>query len=255
MNKKHLFFILMIMFMYSCSIATQNFTDAPDTNAINPMNRKLRTMQYTIQAGAFSSISNAVRLESKLDRSGLEAYYFLDNDNLYKVRFGNFSTREAAQKAAKRMQDKGYIDVFYVVAPEDYEAAKPEYLTNTSGLRQAIVETAKRYLGVPYEWGGSSDSGFDCSGLAMAVYRLNGLNLPRVSYDQFKEGTYVSKDELQPGDLVFFDTRRLGKVSHVGIYIGNDLFIHAPRTGQSVRIERLSLDYFLRSYKGARSYF
>ncbi len=255
MNKIHVFLIMLIVFMYSCSTATQNFTDSPVTNEINPQKRKLKSMQYTIQAGAFGNISNAVRMEKKLDRSGLEAYYFLDVDNLYKVRFGNFQSRAAAIATAKKMQDRGYIDVYYVVAPEEYEAAKPEYLTDITGLRAAIVETAKRYLGVPYEWGGTNDSGFDCSGLTMAVYRLNGLDLPRVSYEQFKEGTYVSKEELRPGDLVFFDTRRLGRVSHVGIYIGNDMFIHAPRTGQKVKVESLSLDYFVRSYRGARSYF
>jgi len=251
---KLLFFALMFM-TYACSIAAPSFTDSPDTINLNQQNRRLKSMQYTIQAGAFGDVNNAKRLESKLDSNGLDTYHFLDKDGLYKVRFGNFRTRAEAVATAKKLQRAGSIDVFYVVAPEEYEAAKPEYLGDVSGLRKAIVETAMRYIGVPYEWGGTSDAGFDCSGLTMAVYRLNGLDLPRVSREQFEEGSYVSRDELQPGDLVFFDTRRLGRVSHVGIYVGDGKFVHAPSRGKHVRVERLDLDYFVRSYRGGRSYF
>ncbi|WP_303851500.1 NlpC/P60 family protein [Seleniivibrio woodruffii] len=255
MIKIRITFILTIFLMYACSIAAPSFTDTPETINLNQMNRRLKAMQYTIQAGAFGDVNNAKRLEAKLDANGLDSYHFLDKDGLYKVRFGNFAGRTEAVATAKRLQRSGYIDVFYVVAPDEYEAAKPEYLGDVSGLRKAIVETAMRYIGVPYEWGGVSDAGFDCSGLTMAVYRLNGLDLPRVSHEQFEEGSYVSKDELQPGDLVFFDTRRLGRVSHVGIYIGNGKFVHAPSRGKHVRVENLDLDYFVRSYRGGRSYF
>lgn len=256
MIKLRIVFIILIFLMCSCSIATQTLTDSPDTTSLNPMNRRLKSMQYTIQAGAFSDVRNAVKMEKRLDTYGLEAYYFLDNDSLYKVRFGNFTSRNDALYVAKKMQSRAYIDAYYIVAPEDQIAARPEFIANTSALRQALVETAQRYVGVPYEWGGvNADAGFDCSGLTMSVYRLNGLELPRTSYDQFKNGTFVAKEDLQPGDLVFFDTRRLGRVSHVGIYIGEGKFIHAPSRGKYVKVERLSLDYFQRAYMGGRSYF
>lgn len=211
-------------------------------------------MQYTIQVGAFRNLSNAVRLEEKLDREGLEAYYFLHEDGLYKVRFGNFRSKNDALTTAIRFKAQGYIEAYYIVSPEQYMAARPEFKNNIGGLRSEIVKTAKSYIGTPYRWGGTSEKGFDCSGLTMATYRVNGLNLPRVSRSQFRTGSYVSKSGLRPGDLVFFATGGGSRVSHVGIYIGSDRFIHAPSRGKTVRIDRLSSSYYKRTYAGARSY-
>jgi cell wall-associated NlpC family hydrolase len=211
-------------------------------------------MQYTIQAGAFRMLSNAVRLEAKLDRDGLEAYYFLDTDGLYKVRFGNFKSKSEAQKTARRFKDKNYINAYYIVSPDQYVAAKPEYRNNVGGLRAQIIKTAKSYIGTPYRWGGTTTSGFDCSGLTMVTYRINGLNLPRVSRSQYHAGKFVNKKNLQPGDLVFFATGSANRVSHVGIFIGSGQFIHAPSRGKKVRIDNLESPYFKRAYMGGRSY-
>jgi len=88
----------------------------------------------------------------------------------------------------------------------------------------------------------------------MTVYKLNGLNLPRTSVQQSRMGAYVKRNNLSKGDLVFFDTAGKGKVSHVGIYIGDGKFIHAPRKGKTVRISLLSNKYYKRRYRVARSY-
>lgn len=110
----------------------------------------------------------------------------------------------------------------------------------------SIVETALQYLGVPYVWGGENpDIGFDCSGLVRYVYLKHGIELPHYSGYQFKMGKPVSKDELMPGDLVFFGN----PVHHVGIYIGNGYFIHAPKTGDFVKITPLNSRS---DYAGAR---
>jgi peptidoglycan DL-endopeptidase CwlO len=98
-----------------------------------------------------------------------------------------------------------------------------------------VVGIAMRYLGVPYVWGGSSPRGFDCSGLVMYVFGQIGVSLPHSSYAQFNMGTPVSLSQLQPGDLVFF-----AGASHEGIYIGGGQFIHAPHTGDVVKISSLS---------------
>ena len=105
---------------------------------------------------------------------------------------------------------------------------------------------AARYLGVPYRWGGASPSGFDCSGLVSYAFAQLGVSVPHSSYAQWGMGSAVSRDQLQPGDLVFFDG-----LGHVGIYIGGGQFVHAPHTGDVVRVSTLT-GWFASTYVGAR---
>lgn len=111
-------------------------------------------------------------------------------------------------------------------------------------IGEQAVEITKTYLGTPYVWGGTSPSGFDCSGLVQYVYRQLGISISRTSYTQVNDGRKVDKSELRAGDLVFF--ARKGNVHHVGMYIGNGRFIHAPQTGDVVKISNLSdrSDYY-----------
>ena len=216
--------------------------------------KSLDRMGYTIQVGAFSNVENASRLSDYLNGQGLDAYHFVYKKGLYKVRFGNFLSGEDACKEAVILKAMGVIDDFYIVSPGEYAIAK-ERKYGKNYLRNELATTANTFIGVPYLWGGSSvKKGFDCSGLAMTVYKLNGLNLPRTSVQQYRRGAYVKRNNLSKGDLVFFDTAGKGKVSHVGIYIGDGKFIHAPRKGKTVRISLLSNKYYKRQYQGARSY-
>jgi len=113
-------------------------------------------------------------------------------------------------------------------------------LPNVKGtkLQQSIVRGAQQFLGIPYVWGGEDPSGFDCSGLVEYVFRQNGINTPRVTYEQFKSGKSINVNNVQPGDLVFFRMESAGP-GHVGIYAGGGKFIHAPRTGDVVKISNL----------------
>lgn len=216
--------------------------------------KELKHLGYTIQVGAFSVVDNAIRLTQSLNKKGLKAYYFAHPSGLYKVRFGDFSSRKSAEKKAKSLKKAGTIDAYYIVAPEEYAVAKRKKY-GKQYLRNEIVSTARRFIGTPYAWGGSSkQEGFDCSGLTMTVYKLNGLNLPHSSRQQYKIGTPVKKRNLQKGDLVFFAKSRGRKVSHVGIYTGNNQFIHAPSYNKRVRTESLSNSYFRENYIGARTY-
>jgi cell wall-associated NlpC family hydrolase len=126
-----------------------------------------------------------------------------------------------------------------VSTPEGSTVAPP----NVHG---GVVGIAMQYLGVPYVWGGSSPRGFDCSGLVSYVFAQIGVSLPHSSYAQFGMGTPVSISQLQPGDLVFFTG-----ASHVGIYIGGGQFIHAPHTGDVVKISSLS-GYYSSNFAGGR---
>ncbi len=115
-----------------------------------------------------------------------------------------------------------------------------------------IVNTAKRFIGVPYVWGGTTTSGFDCSGFIMNIYGRHGFNLKRLADEQYYGGKKISKSELTPGDLVFFTTYAPG-VSHVGIYVGDNKFIHAS-SSRGVTIDSLDCEYFKNAYVGACRY-
>ena len=118
---------------------------------------------------------------------------------------------------------------------------------------QELVFNALGLMGIPYHWGGSSpETGFDCSGFVQYVVRQAvGLLLPRSSFDQILQGTSVARNDLQPGDLVFFNTMR-ATASHVGIYIGENRFIHAPSRGKTVEIVDFTNTYWQARYDGAR---
>ena len=116
---------------------------------------------------------------------------------------------------------------------------------------EKIVTTAKKYIGVPYVWGGTSPSGFDCSGLVQYVFKAHGISLPRTTKEQWKVGTSISKSQLQVGDLVFFANTYTTGVSHVGIYVGDNQFIHAS-SSKGVIISSLSNTYWAAHYHGCR---
>ena len=126
---------------------------------------------------------------------------------------------------------------------------EPDIPTNTLGGQ--AVALAYRFLGVPYVWGGASPLGFDCSGLTMYVYGQLGIKLGHYTGFQYYEGRRVPRDQLQAGDLVFFHANSIGVPGHEGMYVGNGSFIHAPHTGDVVRISSLFDTRYALSYVGA----
>jgi hypothetical protein len=242
--------LLLLLFIAGCTRGYQ-----PILNIYTPVTPEpIKRLGYTIQVGAFSQVNNAVRLSDELNERGLDAYYYVDSTKLYKVRFGNFLSSEDAHREAVLLKAMGVIDGFYIVNPTEYSIAKGQKYGH-SYVRSELVKTAKTFIGVPYRWGGSSvNKGFDCSGLTMAVYKLNGLNLPRTSRQQYRTGVEIAQQDLSKGDLVFFDTSGGGAVSHVGIYVGAGKFVHAPRKGKTVRVSSLSSRYYRKRFLGARSY-
>ncbi len=135
------------------------------------------------------------------------------------------------------------------------ESTDPGRLLSIAGggsVGSTVVAKGLQHLGTPYVWGGAKPGGFDCSGLIQYLYGQEGVQIPRVSQDQFRAGRSVPSAQMQPGDLVFF--QKNGDVHHAGIYMGGGKFLHAPHTGDVVKISSLSEPYYRAQFAGARRY-
>jgi cell wall-associated NlpC family hydrolase len=152
----------------------------------------------------------------------------------------------AAQQRLKvaqlsRAQSQDTVVGATAIAPQSLTVVAPP------STHSGAADAALSQLGTPYVWAGSQPGGFDCSGLVMWAFAQVGVYLPHSSYAQYGYGVPVSRDQLQPGDLVFFDG-----LGHVGIYIGGDQFVHAPHTGDVVKISSLSEGWYSATFVGAR---
>lgn len=136
--------------------------------------------------------------------------------------------------------------------------ASGQYLRLQESSRQekvnSVIAYSKSFVGTPYVYGGSSpsDGGFDCSGFTKHVFGKYGYTLNRISKDQALNGTYVSRENLQPGDLIFYSFEGNGVIGHVGIYLGNGRMIHSPKTGDAVKITDVTTSYWTSRYVTAR---
>lgn len=155
------------------------------------------------------------------------------------------TTEKSPDEMGKFLADKGLVERL----SDQVNAAGRVVSSRASDL----VVHAMGFLGVPYKRGGNSfEQGFDCSGFVRAIYEQTiGLVLPRRAAEQAAATTPIDKAELQPGDLVFFNTLR-ATFSHVGIYVGDNKFIHSPRTGAVVRVEDMRVAYWQQRFDGAR---
>jgi cell wall-associated NlpC family hydrolase len=147
--------------------------------------------------------------------------------------------RQAQDRLAAQQQASVSQAITQTVTPTPIGTPPPSHYGGVVGI-------AMRYLGTPYVWGGASPAGFDCSGFTMYVYAQVGVSLPHNAAAQYGSGSPVSRGDLQPGDLVFFDG-----LGHVGLYIGGGNFIHAPHTGDVVKISSLT-GWYAATYVGAR---
>jgi cell wall-associated NlpC family hydrolase len=147
----------------------------------------------------------------------------------------------SSDEISRLMSDRGFL-------------ARIGDVGNKVGTRASeLVMNSMAFLGVPYKRGGTqADTGFDCSGFVRAIYEQTaGLLLPRQASEQAAATQKIDKHELQPGDLVFFNTMRRA-FSHVGIYVGNGKFIHSPKPGAEVRVEDMGISYWAKRFDGAR---
>ncbi|SFN29531.1 NlpC/P60 family protein [Proteiniclasticum ruminis] len=149
------------------------------------------------------------------------------------------AARLEAERQAQQAQNNNSSNT---QQPAPSKPSTPSVSAPASASAQAVLNYAYKFIGTPYVWGGSTPSGFDCSGFTSYVFRNFGINLPRVSRSQATVGTKVAYADLQPGDLVFFGS---GSISHVGIYIGNGNMVHSPRPGKSVEITTMRYHKFI----------
>jgi cell wall-associated NlpC family hydrolase len=158
------------------------------------------------------------------------------------------SQQQAAQAAAAHAA-RAAASAQAAAPKGSFGVGQPVSSSVPPGRYSGVVGIAMQYLGVPYAWGGASPSGFDCSGLVMYVFAQVGISLPHYTVAQYNypDSVSVPRNELQPGDLVFF-----AGLGHVGIYVGGGNFIHAPHTGSSVRIDSLSEGWYSSEYDGAK---
>ncbi len=124
---------------------------------------------------------------------------------------------------------------------------------DTNEIRKKIIDIAHKYKGSEYRYGGTGSNGFDCSGFVRHVYSLVGISLPRTSGAQFAKGKKIEIKNAKPGDLVFYNIDGNG-ISHVGIYIEKNSFIHAPRQGKKVSIADMNISYWKKRFVGAVTY-
>jgi cell wall-associated NlpC family hydrolase len=224
---------------------------------------------YSIQVGAFSDVKNAERLTVKLQSRGVEAFYFRKDSGVYVVRFGDYRGRDVAKKGAEKLVAEKLIGSYFIASPDavfskaqkvdpsnkPVDSTPSRKTPSTSDMGGIAARTAERFVGIPYRWGGDNVvEGMDCSGFVRAVYNLCGISIPRTSAEQFKAGEKVARDDLKDGDLVFFGSSS-DNINHVGIYVGNGRFVHAPRRGDEIKVSAIEEKYFSGRFVGAKRYF
>jgi len=230
-----------------------NSTSSQDANIVRQVHTsKLAIQHHQVELRSAHDEQQRVVAQKSAQRQHIESQLATRRQLLSSIR-GEIQRLRAAEAAQqRRLAAAAQVRVADQPNPPTVSgvgvgASTPEGSTVAPpNVHGGVVGIAMQYLGVPYVWGGSSPRGFDCSGLVMYVFAQIGVSLPHSSYAQFNMGSAVSLSQLQPGALVFFTG-----ASHVGIYIGGGQFIHAPHTGDVVKISALS-GYYASAFIGGR---
>lgn len=245
--------VVLALFSLPAGAATTYYTVGDRGDEVLLIQKQLRKQGYDVKTdGVFSkSMAQAVskfQKKQKIQVSGKVGgwtYYLLTGKRTLLPKDSGKKTvkaKAAKKKVAKTSKSKG-------------KKAKVKYtdlkkLRGTDRVGRDLVNSAYQYIGVPYVFGGNTPDGFDCSGFTKYVFSHNGIKLPRMADEQYRMGFKVQRDELIPGDLVFFTTYAPG-VSHTGIYVGDDNFISATTSG-GIRVDSLKSGYWASRYIGAK---
>jgi peptidoglycan DL-endopeptidase CwlO len=233
-------------------VETVNSTSTQDANIVRQVrSSKLAIQRHQLELRNAHAEQQRVVAQKAAQRHHIESQLATRRSLLSSIR-GEIQRLKVAEAAQQRqLAAAAQARIADQTTPPDggigIGASTPEGSTVAPpNVHGGVVGIAMQYLGVPYVWGGASPRGFDCSGLVMYVFAQIGVSLPHSSYAMFSMGTPVGLSQLQPGDLVFFSG-----ASHMGIYIGGGQFIHAPHTGDVVKISSLT-GYYASAFIGGR---
>lgn len=220
----------------------------------NNMNSDRLAVGQRLKIDVPRKLPNIDNLESIIGSSEKTHYRVKAGDTVESVA-GAFNIEPDKLLETNLLERKDFKEGQILVIPSEnflYETYEDEIITKELSSRDKVVKKAYGYLNMPYKLGGSGKQAIDCSTLTRLAYENLGINLPNTVYPQFQQGVKVERDIALPGDLVFF--RIDGRISHVGMYLGDDLFIHASTTQGKVAISSLNNSYFRRHFAGLRRY-
>lgn len=210
------------------------------------LNKKQQSLNKTKEAVQSLQVENKKKIDKIMVTKESQ------NKLITELKSKEIIAKELQNKLIAELKNKKDISSKQIIEPQvsvnksltkisEIRKSAPKYTPSrgaTTVSKEGVIAYASNFLGTPYLWGGTSTAGFDCSGFTQYVYAHFGISVGRTTFDQINDGVEVSRDNLKPGDLVFFGT--FANPHHMGMYIGDNNYIHAPRTGDVIKISNMS---------------
>lgn len=264
--KKTIFICIAIIFIFAATTFADETYRIKKGDTLYSISKKYKVSVKELQANNNLKKSSKLRIgQTLITKKGAAIYTAKNSDTILKIsKKFNLAPEDLKEFNQLESDDIKSGQKLFVQKPTDVELSrlkledeikaltKSEELEKMS-VKERVVLFAKKFMNIPYKFGGTSVMGIDCSAYVQRVYDLIGIELPRSARLQFREGESVDKNSLTIGDLVFFKTYA-SFPSHVGIYLGNDLFIHASSSERKIRISNLTESYYVKRYIGARRF-